>query len=223
MRLTGCSLFTCTVTQEDTPAQVMQHFVQVQPRRQIQREKKWFDKPGNIFKTQDSNPDFASLHVFMRRSLFEPKTVINARVLVVGASDTGLAFLESLLVVPYLHFNNLTLLARGGVQPIEIPLKASSHSFAPEELHQLGLNHKVRIVDDTMTGLDQAHKFVKLEGGGRLPYDYLVIAVGMQDQTHRKLMPDPEAPLQGVFGIGDYNSVNEVLRVAPDAASRGKV
>jgi len=223
MRITGRSLFTCTVKPDDTPSQVIHHFVQVQPRRQIQREKQWFDKEGNVFyKPQECSPDYSSLHVFMRRSLFEPKTVINARVLVVGASDTGLAFLESLLVVPYLHFNNLTLLARGGVQPTDISLKANSHAYAPEELLQLGLNHKVRIVDDTMIGLDRAHKFVKLEGGGKLPYDYLVIAVGMQDQTHRKLM-DPNAEIQGVYGIGDFNSVTEVLRVAPEAITRGKL
>jgi len=214
MRLTGRSLLTCSVRRDDHPPQMIHHFVQVQPRRQIQREKKWFDSVANVYKPRDAELDLASLHIFARRSIFEPKTIINARVLVVGASDTGLAFLESLLVVPYLHFTNLTLLTRGGLQPMEVPLKASSHSFAPEELHQLGLEHGVKIVDDTMVGLDRAAKHLELAGGGRLPYDYLVIAVGLQDQTHRKLQNPHEEALIGVFGIGDVQSVQNVLVMA---------
>lgn len=41
--------------------------------------------------------------------------VINTRVVVVGASDTGLSCIEKLLLVPYLHFASITLLSSDGL------------------------------------------------------------------------------------------------------------
>merc|ERR1719502_2432291 len=68
---------------------------------------------------------------------------------------------------------------------MEVPLKAQSHAYSSEELQQLGVEHKVRIVDDTMVGLDRAAKHVRLAGGGQVPYDYLVLAVWMPELRRR--------------------------------------
>jgi hypothetical protein len=58
--------------------------------------------------------DFA-LHFLSKKLLSEPKLNNNTRVVVVGTSDCALAMLEALLIVPYLHFTSLTLLAPGGL------------------------------------------------------------------------------------------------------------
>ena len=44
-----------------------------------------------------------------KRLLSEAKIVKNARVVIVGASDTGISFAEALLSITYLQFTNITL------------------------------------------------------------------------------------------------------------------
>lgn len=50
-----------------------------------------------------------------KRLLSEPKIVKNSRIVVVGASDTGISFIEALLSISYLHFTNIVLIAPGGL------------------------------------------------------------------------------------------------------------
>ena len=50
-----------------------------------------------------------------KRLLSEPKIVKNSRIVIVGASDTGISFIEALLSISYLQFNNITLIAPGGL------------------------------------------------------------------------------------------------------------
>ena len=50
-----------------------------------------------------------------KRLLSEPKIVKNSRIVVVGASDTGISFIEALLSISYLHFSNIVLIAPGGL------------------------------------------------------------------------------------------------------------
>jgi hypothetical protein len=40
---------------------------------------------------------------------------VNNRIVVVGASDTGISLIESLISIKSLNFTNLTLLAPGGL------------------------------------------------------------------------------------------------------------
>ena len=47
--------------------------------------------------------------------LSEPKIVKNSRIVVVGASDTGISFIEALLSISYLRFTNIMLIAPGGL------------------------------------------------------------------------------------------------------------
>lgn len=44
----------------------------------------------------------------------------NSRIVVVGASDTGLSFIESLLTIKDINFTNIILLAPGGLVTMHI-------------------------------------------------------------------------------------------------------
>jgi len=61
-----------------------------------------------------ANSRFA-LHVATRRLLAMPKARINARIVVVGASDTSLGFLEALALNPDVHCSSLTLVSPDGL------------------------------------------------------------------------------------------------------------
>lgn len=50
-----------------------------------------------------------------RRMLSEAKIVKNARIVVVGASDTSISFIEALLSISYLKFTSIILIAPGGL------------------------------------------------------------------------------------------------------------
>jgi len=213
MRLTSISLIGSLATASSMPPSVINHFVQPLSRRLVQRS------PGlDINWTNTPN-----LHVFAKRFLHEPKTIINARVVVVGASDTGIGFLESLLSVPYLHFNNLTLLTKDGMpRHCDKPFTPYSHTFAPGEIDKLGIALKVNILEQTMIGLDRQAKIVKLQSGSVLPYDFLVIAVGLQDQAGRQLVESqPEVESQ-VFSLSSAYSVERLVSVLDKNAGLSK-
>lgn len=83
-----------------------------------------------------------------KRLLSEPKIIKNSRIVVVGASDTGISFIEALLSISYLQFKNITLIAPGGLPHHHIPnknsnLKAYSTSYTTEELKKLMLESRV--------------------------------------------------------------------------------
>jgi hypothetical protein len=50
-----------------------------------------------------------------KRMLSEYKIIKNSRIVVVGASDTSMSFIEALLSISYLQFTNIILVAPGGL------------------------------------------------------------------------------------------------------------
>jgi len=123
-----------------------------------------------------------------KRLLSEPKIVKNSRIVVVGASDTGISFIEALLSIGYLNFTNITLIAPGGLPHHHIPekktnLKAYSTSYTSEELKKLMLESRVRVLDSRMVDIDRSDKNIILNDGNVVPYDNLVLAMGIQDKT----------------------------------------
>lgn len=64
---------------------------------------------------QDEVESLFALCFSTKRLLSEPKIVKNSRIIVVGASDTGISFIEALLSISYLHFTNIVLVAPGGL------------------------------------------------------------------------------------------------------------
>ena len=68
---------------------------------------------------------------------------MNARIVVVGASDVGISFLESICFCPHLRFNNLTLVSKRGL-PGEVLSTAGTYST--DNLARMSLPTWVNVV-----------------------------------------------------------------------------
>ncbi|GLE11018.1 hypothetical protein PINS_up023310 [Pythium insidiosum] len=144
--------------------------------------------------------DTFALFVLSRKLLGEPKTVLNHRVVIVGASDAGLTALQRLVAVPYLRFANLTLISPLGLdvapslEPDPLCQTSPSSSIhasdfarrsllSRAELEQFSLRTHVRVVASKVVQIDRVARAVLLLDGSCLPYDWLVLAAGLQDGT----------------------------------------
>lgn len=134
-----------------------------------------------------------ALSFVTKRNISEPKIVKNSRIVVVGASDAGISFIEALLSLSYLHFTNITLIAPGGLphhNAADEPasnLKASSTSYTNDELARLMLETRVRVINARMVDINRADKHIILQDERMVPYDTLVLAMGLQDKTLQSL------------------------------------
>jgi hypothetical protein len=123
-----------------------------------------------------------------RRMLSEAKIVKNARIVVVGASDTSISFVEALLSISYLDFTSIVLVAPGGLPNNHFMekkenLKAYSTSYTREELKKLMLESRVRVINARMVDIDRSDKNIVLHDDTVIPYDTLVLGMGIQDKT----------------------------------------
>jgi hypothetical protein len=120
--------------------------------------------------------------------LSEAKIVKNSRIVVVGASDTSISFIEALLSISYLHFSNIVLIAPGGLPNGHYNdktenLKAYSTSYTKEELKKLMLESRVRVINARMVDIDRSDKNIILHDDTVVPYDTLILGMGIQDKT----------------------------------------
>uniref|UniRef100_A0A6Q2ZHM8 Cilia- and flagella-associated protein 61 N-terminal domain-containing protein n=1 Tax=Esox lucius TaxID=8010 RepID=A0A6Q2ZHM8_ESOLU len=141
-------------------ASVLNCMVPVRPRHQIvyPLEELGINAPS-IRITKDQVP-YALNHI-NRKLTLEPKVTINARIVVVGASDTE--FVNSV--------------------PLNSPLSSLSHCYGDRDHAQLSLRSWINVVMAKMVGIDRAAKNVLLSGGQRVPFDHLVLCTGQQYQV----------------------------------------
>jgi hypothetical protein len=140
----------------------------------------------------DEDESKFSLLCLPKRLLSEPKIVNNTRIVVVGASDAGLSFIETLLSIRYAHFTNIVLLAPGGFSHLsssesQLNFKAGSTAYTQEEISNLMLESRIRVLNSRMIEIDRQAKSVVLNEDALLPYDILVLAMGLQDKTLQSL------------------------------------
>ncbi|XP_017692895.1 PREDICTED: cilia- and flagella-associated protein 61 isoform X1 [Lepidothrix coronata] len=133
-----------------------------------------------------------SLNLTNRKLVLESKVSINTRIVVVGASDVGISFLETLIFWPRLKFNNLTLISVHGLPGKDPPgskrrrFLINSHCFNDEDYAQMSLCSWVNVVVGKMTGINRAAKYVVVSEEKKVPYDYLVLCTG---QNYQALAP----------------------------------
>uniref|UniRef100_A0A8C0BCV0 CFAP61 n=2 Tax=Buteo TaxID=30396 RepID=A0A8C0BCV0_9AVES len=130
-----------------------------------------------------------SLNHINRKLVLASKASINTRIVVVGASDVGISFLETLIFCPHLKFNNLTLISIHGLPGKDLPgskhrrFLINSHCFNDEDYAQMSLCSWVNVVVGKMTGINRAAKYVVVSKEKKVPYDYLVLCTGQKYQV----------------------------------------
>jgi len=168
-------------------------------------------------KADDETESPFALCFTSKKLLSEAKIVKNARIVVIGASDTGISFVEALLSITYLHFTNITLIAPGGLPHHHLPskktnLKCQSTSYTNEELQKLMLESRITVLDARMTDIDRNDKNVILDDGKVVPYDTLILTMGIQEKTLDSLkfaswgispVPSDIRRCRGVLSIDD--------------------
>merc|ERR1719352_12557 len=210
-RLAGRTVMHIESALEDIVPSVFNVFLQVAPRtapalKKVKRKPPKVASFANIEKDAPTEEERARtemakfmedgvqrgvcLSIVAKKLLSEAKIPVNSRIVVVGASDTGLSFLESLLAVPSLHFHNLTLLAPGGLayhHAHHLPLVQGSAAYSHEELRRVMLELRVRVLDARMIQIHREDQHVILPDGSKVPYDFLVITAGLQDAALNSL------------------------------------
>ncbi|KAM4041905.1 cilia- and flagella-associated protein 61 isoform 2-T2 [Anomaloglossus baeobatrachus] len=163
----------------------LHYMVPVRPRRQIvyPLEKLGINAPSK--QVSKDQPPYALYHI-NRKLTLEPKITINARIVVVGASDVGVSFLETLVFCPHLKFNNITLISSHGLPGnnscMNQSFLASSHCYNDKDYALMSLRSWVNVVVGKMTGIDRAAKFVIVSNDRKVPYDHLILCTGQQYQ-----------------------------------------
>ncbi|NXH16161.1 CFA61 protein, partial [Bucco capensis] len=166
----------------------LHYMVPVRPRRQIvyPLEELGINAPSEqVSKDQLSY----SLNHINRKLVLEPKVSVNTRIVVVGASDVGISFLETLVFCPHLKFNNLTLISIHGLPGNDPPgsqhrrFLINSHCFNDKDYAQMSLCSWVNVVVGKMTGINRAAKYVVVSKEKKVPYDYLVLCTGLKYQA----------------------------------------
>ncbi|KAJ3021433.1 hypothetical protein HKX48_008527 [Thoreauomyces humboldtii] len=161
-------------TDASTRAFTTREFVPVRPRREI-------EFPNGIRDGVPLAPPLPyALRMLTMPLLYEPRVAVNTRIVVMGASDCGIGFLETLAYNPHLRFANVTLVSTAGA-----PCAAyvSRRCYSDVEFGQLGLAEYVKIVRGTVAEVDRLEKRCQLTNTSLINYDYLVLAPGLQFNT----------------------------------------
>lgn len=121
-----------------------------------------------------------------KKQLYAMKTENNTRIVVVGSSDTGISFIESLLMIRDVNFTNITLLAPGGLVTMHVKsqkdyLRAASTNYSLEELRNLMIDARTTVLDAKMVKLDKKEKRILIDKNAYIPFDILVLSVGLID------------------------------------------
>eukprot|EP00002_Diphylleia_rotans_P023592 TRINITY_DN4643_c0_g2_i2.p1 TRINITY_DN4643_c0_g2~~TRINITY_DN4643_c0_g2_i2.p1 ORF type:complete len:782 (-),score=162.13 TRINITY_DN4643_c0_g2_i2:1542-3887(-) len=175
------TVFFKTRQSEPYPPFLIPDLIPVRARRLIQKD-------GQDFNAVD---DYSfALHFFSRKMAFEPKVNSNLRILVVGASDTGVSFIESLLFLPYINYNSLMLLSNGGLFLWDSSLSLmlpNSACYSRKELAQMCIESRIAVANGMMVGINRKESYVTLDDERTLPYDYLILTPGLTDPTFRNI------------------------------------
>ncbi|XP_043336494.1 cilia- and flagella-associated protein 61 [Cervus canadensis] len=166
----------------------LHYLVPVRPRRQIVYP---LEKLGINAPSKEVSKDALSyaLNHTNRKLSLEPKITINAKIVVVGASNVGISFLETLVFCSHLKFSNLTLISTYGLPGKKLlgneqrKFLANDHCYNDRDHELMSLCSWVNVVVARMTAIDRAAKQVIVSREKVVLYDHLILCTGRQYQV----------------------------------------
>lgn len=149
------------------------------------------------------------------------KLHVNARLVLVGCSQTALAFLEELLFAERsrdIWFTRITLISPMGLDGAEADdLSALASAFEPECLYRpeyvrrLGLGTWVNTVHGMVTGIHRALQYVLVDGRKRVYYDRLYMFSGLQFDYPVRVKQMPLKQPRNVMFVNNAQEADELL------------
>ncbi|GAB5364332.1 hypothetical protein AAMO2058_000960500 [Amorphochlora amoebiformis] len=147
------------------------------------------DYEENGTKQMSSRHNFA-VFCTTSRLLNNPRVNLNARIVVVGATSTALSFVSKILLDTRANLRSLTIITARGIEEKDCSLTGFfpvESDFNQTRLNRLAFAARVKVVQARLSRVDCKRKVVILTYGKVVPYDYLVLAPGLQDQTPEKV------------------------------------
>lgn len=229
MRLTGSHTLHHRVFPTSIAQSVINDFTQVRPRHVPPMEGVRRSAPTSVLQCQEREesglPALSALvertgnnyalFSMSKRRLYEPPLHVHSRIVVLGASDAGLAFVEGLLLREDIRFSGITVICQGGL-PEGVKINAqgalevkgsSAENWVPSSLvydsstlARTAFDRRIKIIDGTVREFNCTLKEVKMEDGSIVPYDKLVLSPGLQDQTIYDLCRTSDGSVTDVDG-----------------------
>ena len=153
----------------------------------------------------EKESDFCLVYL-SKKMLVESRIANNNRIVIIGASDTGISFIESLLSIRYLEFSYIYLIAPGGLLYHHIEkeidnMKVSINNYQLKELKKLLLEKRIKIINAIVKDIKPKQKYIQFMDDTILNYDYLILTLGLQDHLWKDLSAVCHKSLEEKFEI----------------------
>eukprot|EP01064_Diplonema_japonicum_P039500 TRINITY_DN9915_c0_g3_i1.p1 TRINITY_DN9915_c0_g3~~TRINITY_DN9915_c0_g3_i1.p1 ORF type:complete len:1159 (+),score=272.32 TRINITY_DN9915_c0_g3_i1:41-3517(+) len=201
-------LFYCLTPIDEASQSLLAELILSMPRRMI--EESGEDETPLV----DDNEELVCLHFMSKKQLSDEKTKIYSRLVVIGASTTGLAAIYAWLKIPYLYIANIVLVSRDGILPH--PNTQDSEHWSVDTLTWLEREYilfkiggKVRIIEGTMIDFERNDKYIVTDNGFVEPYDHLIVTAGRQFTIPKELATKNLAK-NGMFELSSVSQIHKI-------------
>ncbi|XP_026479838.1 cilia- and flagella-associated protein 61-like [Ctenocephalides felis] len=205
-----CSLITC-----------ISNMIPIKPRKKIHYDKVALGKlmPSDAI-TRIEKP-FA-LYYAGNKTVASTKLLINTQIVIVGAGDTAMAFLEGLFFSPSsqrIQFDNVTVVSPHGFPHSKNEYAARDHMFPFTGRYDLNYSRSIslrtytNVIMAAMNAIDRYNKRIILDDGTAVNYDMLFLFCGAQYPRTPALKNAPmELQPRNVFYINTETDAAIALR-----------
>jgi thioredoxin reductase len=142
--------------------------------------------------------------------LYEPRITINTRIVVIGASDTGTSFLETLIYKTHYLFNNLILVSSNdSYGSKDCPYAVDNMNYSVHDLEKINIENYVQFINNVVKTINREDKTIVLDSKEIIEYDYLIITTGLQ--FHPEVLDKKFSELQGIYSGSNIETCIEFI------------
>lgn len=184
-------------------------------------ERRHIESPSQVLLPLSRHPTF-----FITKTLLnEPKTEVHSRIVVIGASKTGLSFIKTLLMIPYIYFTSITLVSPDGIQDVSRDLQGNPDVFDSElffgedstdfnnlQLRVLLNRPNITVVKDKLEEISRNTKIISCVGNQLIPFEVLILTASRLYKLPASLTELESFPQDGIYDLRNESSFYDDLK-----------